>query len=266
MPDPLLAVLDELRKSSGERADGPVVRECFPDRSELRIVHSACPASELPGVIRREIELARELGAKFEWKLYGHDQPRGLARALREAELEPEERETVLVLDLRELPASVTDRLRTLGDVRSVDVAGLADYERTSRESGRKDSAAERARLARTMAEQPDGMQVHVAYRDGAPVSGGRLYLPVGGALENHGAAELAAGRTVPRHRRQGLFTATVLSRISAAVAAGANTLWVDALPTSAPILGKLGFTPVTWTQPYVLAVTPAPPAPPAAA
>ena len=43
-----------------------------------------------------------------------------------------------------------------------------------------------------------------------------------------------------------------MLSRIAAAIEAGAETLWVDALPTSAPVLTKLGFIPVTWTQPYV--------------
>lgn len=253
MADPLLAVLDEARKTSGEQASGPVVRERPADDSELRIVYCACPASELPVVIRREIELARELGADFEWKLYGHDQPAELAGALRAAGLEPEERETVLALDLRALPTTITDRLGDPGEVRLVDATGLADYERISVESGRRNAAAERARIADSWAEHPAGLQVHVAYRDGVPVSGGRLYLPTGEALANHGMAELAGGRTVPAHRRQGYFTATVLSRISAAIAAGAQTLWVDALPTSAPILSKLGFTAVTWTEPYVL-------------
>jgi hypothetical protein len=87
-----------------------------------------------------------------------------------------------------------------------------------------------------------------VAYRDDVPVSGGRLYLHEGSTV-----AELAGGRTVPAHRRNGHFTTTVLSRIAAAIDAGAETLWVDALPTSAPILTGLGFIAVTWTQPYVL-------------
>lgn len=257
MADPLLAVLDAARKSSGERAPGPVVRERSADGSELRIVHSTCPAKDLPGVIRREIELARTLGARFEWKLYGHDQPPELAEALRAAGLEPEERETVLALDLRALPTTLTEQIHALGDapadVRSVGLAGLEDYERISVRSGRRDAAAERARLAASWAEHSAGLQVHVAHRDGVPVSGGRLHLPTGEALVTHGMAELAGGRTVPEHRRRGYFTATVLSRISAAAAAGARTLWVDALPTSAPVLTDLGFRPVTWTVPYVL-------------
>ncbi|ATG50751.1 hypothetical protein CFK38_03855 [Brachybacterium vulturis] len=247
MGDPLLAVLDEARRSSGEEAPGPVVRERPADGSELRIVHSACPAVDLPAVIHRELELARELEAEFEWKLYGHDEPPGLAAALRAAGLEPEPREAVLALDLRALPATITERLEQVHEVSSVNVAGLADYERISIESGRKNAQLERARLAASLTAEPEGLQVHVAYRDGVPVSGGRLY------LADHGMAELAGGRTVPAYRRRGYFTATVLSRISAAITAGAQTLWVDALPSSAPIFRTLGFAVVTWTEPYLL-------------
>ena len=98
------------------------------------------------------------------------------------------------------------------------------------------------------MADDPDRLQVHIVYVDGSPVSAGRLLVD-----RQLAAAELAGGRTVPAHRRRGHFTTTVLSRIAAAIEAGAETLWVDALPTSAPILTKLGFIPVTWTQPYAV-------------
>ena len=225
MSEPLLATLDTIRLRSGTLAPGPIVRETSADGSEIRIVYSACPESTLPDIIRREISSAHKRSAQFEWKLYGHDRPTRLHMALLEAGLIPGDRETVLALDLRQLPEAVRAGLEvTLPAVR-----------------------ASVAQLAATMTDDPDRLQVHIVYVDGSPVSAGRLLLDRSSA-----AAELAGGRTIPAHRRRGHFTTTVLSRIAAAIEAGAETLWVDALPTSAPVLTKLGFIPVTWTQPYV--------------
>ena len=225
MFEPLLATLDTIRLRSGTLAPGPIVRETSADGSEVRIVYSACPESTLPDIIRREISSAHERGAQFEWKLYGHDRPTRLHMTLLEAGLIPGDRETVLALDLRQLPEAVRAGMEvTLPAVR-----------------------ASVAQLAAAMTDDPDRLQVHIVYVDGSPVSAGRLLLDRSSA-----AAELAGGRTAPAHRRRGHFTTTVLSRIAAAIEAGAETLWVDALPTSAPVLTKLGFIPVTWTQPYV--------------
>ena len=247
MSELLLATLDTIRRRSGILAPGPIVRETSADGSEVRIVYSACPESTLPDIIRREISSAHERGAQFEWKLYGHDRPTRLHMALLEAGLIPGGRETVLALDLRQLPEAVRAGLEvTLPAVRA-SVAQLADYAQISRESGRSGVDTERSQLAAAMTDDPDRLQVHIVYVDGSPVSAGRLLLDRSSA-----AAELAGGRTIPAHRRRGHFTTTVLSRIAAAIEAGAETLWVDALPTSAPVLTKLGFIPVTWTQPYV--------------
>ena len=247
MSEPLLATLDTIRLRSGTLAPGPIVRETSADGSEVRIVYSACPESTLPDIIRREISSAHERSAQFEWKLYGHDRPTRLHMALLEAGLIPGDRETVLALDLRQLPEAVRAGMEvTLPAVRA-SVAQLADYAQISRESGRSGVDTEQSQLAAAMTDDPDRLQVHIVYVDGSPVSAGRLLLDRSSA-----AAELAGGRTAPAHRRRGHFTTTVLSRIAAAIEAGAETLWVDALPTSAPVLTKLGFIPVTWTQPYV--------------
>ncbi|WP_058234998.1 GNAT family N-acetyltransferase [Devriesea agamarum] len=242
----LLALLDETRVLSREVVPGNVVREWSADGSEVRIVYSACSHSDLAAVIQRELRLAREVGADFEWKVYGHDKPSGLPATLCAAGLKPGPREMVLALNLCDAPTTIRKRVEDAHEVRTVNVADLVDYERISLESGRKDAADERERLAVSLVAEPESIQVHVAYRDGVPVSGGRLYLAA------NGTAELAGGRTIPRCRRQGFFTATVLSRMSAAIAAGAQTLWVDALPSSAPIFIALGFSAVTWTEPYV--------------
>ena len=241
MSELLLATLDTIRRRSGILAPGPIVRETSADGSEVRIVYSECPESTLPDVIGREISLARERGAQFEWKLYGHDLPTRLPAALLGAGLIAGGRETVLALDLRELPEAVRAGMEAALPAVRASVAQLADYAQISRECGRSGVDA-------AMADDPDRLQVHIVYVDGSPVSAGRLLVD-----RQLAAAELAGGRTVPAHRRRGHFTTTVLSRIAAAIEAGAETLWVDALPTSAPILTKLGFIPVTWTQPYAV-------------
>jgi hypothetical protein len=247
MSEPLLTTLDSIRRRSGTPAPGPIIREISPDGSQVRIVYSACSDTALPAIIRREVSRAFDMGADFEWKLYGHDRPPRLHTALLQAGLIAEDRETVLALDLRQLPEAVESAMKVTSPAVRASVAQLADYAQISLQSGRSGVDAERSRLATTMTDDPDSLQVHIVYVDGSPVSAGRLLLDRPSA-----AAELAGGRTVPAHRRRGHFTTTVLSRIAAAIEAGAETLWVDALPTSAPVLTKLGFTPVTWTQPYV--------------
>ena len=79
------------------------------------------------------------------------------------------------------------------------------------------------------------------------PASCGRVYFRSGGPY-----AELAGGRTKPTHRRKGLFTALVGSRLREAQQRGRTHVFVDALPTSAPTLRKRGFRFVTKTQPFV--------------
>lgn len=247
MSETLLTTLDSIRRRSGTPALGPIVRETSADGSQVRIVYSACSDAALPAIIRREVSRAFDMGADFEWKLYGHDRPPRLHTALLQAGLIAEDRETVLALDLRRLPEAVESGMKVASPAVRASVAQLVDYAQISRESGRSGVDAERSRLATTMADDPDSLQVHIVYVDGSPVSAGRLLLDRPSA-----AAELAGGRTVPAHRRRGYFTTTVLSRIAAAIEAGAETLWVDALPTSVPVLTKLGFIPVTWTQAYV--------------
>ena len=155
MSEPLLATLDTIRLRSGTLAPGPIVRETSADGSEIRIVYSACPESTLPDIIRREISSAHERSAQFEWKLYGHDRPTRLHMALLETGLIPGDRETVLALDLRQLPEAVRAGMEvTLPAVRA-SVAQLADYAQISRESGRSGVDTERSQLAAAMTDDP---------------------------------------------------------------------------------------------------------------
>jgi GNAT superfamily N-acetyltransferase len=58
---------------------------------------------------------------------------------------------------------------------------------------------------------------------------------------------------TLPEFRGRGLYKATVARRAELARERGYRWLYVDALPTSRPILECLGFVKLTTTTPYVI-------------
>jgi len=96
-----------------------------------------------------------------------------------------------------------------------------------------------------------EGSSQHVAYigfSGGAVAAVGRLY--------THPESQfggLYGGGTLEAHRGRGLYRAMVARRALDAVGAGARYLRVDALPTSQPILERLGFEVLTYLWPCVL-------------
>jgi hypothetical protein len=245
----ILAGLDAERRSLGvPSASGDVVVDRSTDGSECRIVFASLPPEETDNLIRRELDAAVSGGYSLEWKYYGHDTPIDLPERLAAAGFEAEDEEDVLVLPLDEAS------LAAFGDggeheIRIVrEERDLVDYAEVSREIGRHNVEEERRALALKLKENPDEMSIHIAYVDGEPVACGRVYFRPGGPY-----AELAGGRTKTTHRRRGLFTALVASRLQEARDRGRTHAFVDALPTSAPILRKQGFQFVTRTQPFVL-------------
>ncbi|GAA0977561.1 GNAT family N-acetyltransferase [Nocardiopsis tropica] len=243
----LLAGLDGERRASGDSTGrGGVVREHAADGSERRIVYVRCAPGELDGVIREEADLARRTPYTLEWKVYGHDTPADLGERLTAAGFEPDDRESVLALAVDGAdPAAFDPQGRDIRRV--VDERGLDDYAEIAAALGRRDVEQERRRLAEGLRSAPEAMSVHIAYEDGRPAACGRIHLRPGGPY-----AELAGGRTRPEHRKRGLFTALVGSRLGEARERGRTHVLVDALPTSEPTLRRRGFEPVTWTRPYV--------------
>ncbi|GAC1552346.1 MAG: hypothetical protein NVS3B16_27030 [Vulcanimicrobiaceae bacterium] len=242
----LLAILDGERRGSGT-ADGgnALFRESSPDRSECRIVFAEIAPSRSADVIREELERTRVGGYTLEWKVYGHDPLPGLAETLAASGFEAGDVETVLCLELGNVEWS-----RFAGPVyetRAVQgEAGLADVATISQQIGRRNVEAETRQLRAMLRDRPDALSIYVAYVANEPVSVGRIHFG-----HNPAVAELAGGRTVTTHRRKGLFTAVVASRLREAAARGCRYIFVDALPTSEPILTKLGFAALTSTQPF---------------
>jgi GNAT superfamily N-acetyltransferase len=180
----------------------------------------------------------RGLGQEAEWKVFSHDGPPGLERALAAAGFVAGGPETFLAIDLTvaDLPPPPTEGFSVR---RVVDRAGIEDLVVAN------GAAFGRAEPWRADALQPrlgDGsLALYVAYADdGRPVSSGRLELAPGRDF-----AGLYGGGTDPDFRGRGVYRALVAARAAEARRLGVRYLTVDARETSRPILQRLGFTPL---------------------
>jgi hypothetical protein len=175
----------------------------------------------------------RERPGYVEWKYYSHDLPPDLPDRLRAAGLVPEDEETVVVAEAASIPPPPTDVELTLATEAFIDLAARV-------------FGGDRHGL-------PENTVAVVALVDGVPVSGGRVDFEPG--IEFAG---LFGGVTLPEFRGRGLYRATVAKRAELARERGYRWLYSDALPTSRPILERVGFTKLTTTMPFVFSRDPA--------
>jgi GNAT superfamily N-acetyltransferase len=180
------------------------------------------------GNVEPLIARMREQPGWVEWKYYSHDGPE-LYERLVAAGLEPEDEETVVVAEAASIPPPPADL-----DLRE---DAEAFVELAAAVFGRDQGPG----------FLPNPAPV-VVYVDGKPVSGGRVDLEPDVEF-----AGLFGGGTLPEYRGRGLYRATVARRAEIARAAGYRFLYVDALPTSRPILERLGFVKLTTTTPFVI-------------
>jgi hypothetical protein len=213
--------------------------------------HSVAWSSLTPenadAVIEQEVEDHRRLGVSFEWKLYAHDTPPDLMDRLRRHGFDVGEREAVLVFDLTS-PQTWIDDTDVSQTRRVEDVDQVEAYRRVAEEAfdGRdeRDTAAQLAAALLAGSTQHRG---YIAYDGEALASVGRLYTHPDSAFGG-----LYGGGTRPGFRGRRFYRCLVAARARDAVAAGAKYLQVDAMPTSRPILERLGFQWVTDTWPCV--------------
>jgi GNAT superfamily N-acetyltransferase len=178
------------------------------------------------GEVEPLVARMRELPGHVEWKYYSHDGPE-LRERLLAAGLEPEDEETVVVAEAASIaPPTAEVELRLATD----------EFDELA------------ARIFGMRHELPDKAVAFVAVVDGAPVSGGRIDFEDGVEF-----AGLFGGVTLPEYRGRGLYRATVAKRAELARERGYRWLYSDALPTSRPILERLGFVPLTTTTPFVI-------------
>jgi GNAT superfamily N-acetyltransferase len=228
-------------------ADAGVLRWLAPGTQTSYITWSELTRDSADAVIAAQVRYFAARGTPVEWTLYDYDQPADLAQRLLAAGFVPDDEELMLVAETAatdcdvKLPDGV--RLDLVTDAAGVEammaVNDLAFTEHPSPELGE--------RLATQLREAPELVQMVVAMAGDEPVSAARVEFIPGTDF-----AGLWGGGTVPAWRGRGIFRALVAYRAGLAAARGYRYLQVDALPTSRPILQRLGFEPVAATTPYV--------------
>jgi GNAT superfamily N-acetyltransferase len=96
---------------------------------------------------------------------------------------------------------------------------------------------------------RPKPIEAVLAWAGDVAVSAGRVEFHEGTDF-----ASLWGGGTLPEWRGRGVFRALVGHRARLARERGYRYLQVDALPTSRPILQRMGFCPLAETTPWVRA------------
>jgi len=194
-------------------------------------------------IIAREVaHFAHRAG--WEWKLYSYDRPVDLADRLRAAGFVPEDRETLLVGSVADLP-----QIPLLPDGVSLmtveDEAGIAAFLAVNDEVFETRSQA----FARELLDdiRSGRAAAVVAMAEGRAISSGRIEF-----YEGTEFGGLYGGATVPDWRHRGIFRAVVAHRTALAAARGFRYLQTDASDESRPIFLRMGFTAVATTTPYI--------------
>jgi len=226
-------------------AVGAVVR-WVPIEGQGMITWSGLDEDTADAAIAAQVEFFRARRQPFEWKLYDYDQPPDLAGRLLAAGFQPEDTEALMVADAATavtgvpLPAGVTVREVTGPD-------GLDQLFRVHERAFGNDGTRLRQALEAQLAQAPQSLGMVIALAGDEPVSSARIEYPSGSDF-----AGLWGGGTVPEWRGRGLYRALVARRANMAAARGYRYLQVDALPTSQPILTRLGFVALARTTPYI--------------
>jgi len=189
-------------------------------------------------VIASEIAHFSALGEPLQWKVYAHDQPRGLAARLERAGFVPTQPETLMLLDLEH--ASLATHVPPGFELRRLGaVAELEAIATIGREAFDMDISP---LIAEFEARLPLGtLAFYIAYDGRVPVAAGRLELPPYAEF-----AGLYGGGTVPRYRRRGIYRSLVTARALEARERGYRYLIAEAAAASRPILEKIGFVAIS--------------------
>jgi len=250
----VLALFDRNMRE-GAQPDGPgarvervggVVRQVAAEHGWNGVVWSDLDASNADKAIAEQIAYYTGLGREFEWKLYGHDLPIDLGQRLRAAGFTAEPEETLMIAEVADLTLDVEppEGIRFLPVTDRAGVDMVADVHEKAFGT---DSSRLRHQLLARLQDDPDTVVAVVALAGDEPVSAARMELVPGTRF-----AGLWGGGTVESWRGRGIYRALVAHRARAALERGYRYLQVDAMATSRPILERLGFEPLTITQPHV--------------
>jgi GNAT superfamily N-acetyltransferase len=236
----MLGLLQAQWKAGSTYADSFVTR--YMDEWECMVMVNGDLTEVTDEIIEREIEYHRSLGRSFEWKLFSCDLPSDLLECLTARGFEVGIKEVVCAMDISEqLPSAFSPinvkRVQTEDELR--------DFRSVAEEVFQKDFSYTTAALAKCIADRTEDQVGFVAYDGVTPVSIGRV-----DHFERAACAGLYSGGTLPEYRGRGFYQAVVAARAKYAKEKGASIIWVDARPTSLPILERLGFTPILESWP----------------
>ncbi|WP_369182689.1 GNAT family N-acetyltransferase [Streptomyces sp. Y1] len=256
--DDVLALFDrrlrrDARPDSGStriERDGAVLRQVGTAHDWNGVLWSDLDEAGADEVIAAQVRYFAGLGLEFEWKTYGHDRPADLGERLLAAGFIPEDEQSVMVADIRDLPTEVVlpegVRLVPVTDAAGVDLMAEA-----AEQAFGKPNPAQRQRLLDQLAQGSETVTMTVAMAGDRPVSAARMELVPGTEF-----AGLWGGGTAPDWRGRGIYRALVAHRARLAAELGYRYLQVDASDQSRPILQRLGFARLSTTTPYVKGVS----------
>jgi hypothetical protein len=216
-------------------------------RAQHVISFSSLTEDNVEAIIFEQAAHYRALTTEVEWKVYQHDSPPNLLQRLERHGFEPGLRETVLVLDLKN-HASWIEAPSAYQVVRVEDAYQVDLYRQTAEEIFEKDYQFTAQELLSSIRRRSTQHRGYVVIEENTVVSIGRLYTHPQSAFGG-----MYGGGTLIKYRGRGMYRATVAARAREAIKLGARYLLVDALPTSRPILEKLGFVRLTDTWPCTL-------------
>ncbi len=257
----LLAAFDQQmrrfagRDSADERVelDARVLRRISPPGGWTGIAWSNLDEQSADAVIDAQIARFAQLDREWEWKHYSYDAPADLAQRLRVHGFQPQTQEALLFAELDVLTPHVPPpegvEIGAVEDER--DLAAMVSVHDAV--FGGDSSQLGRTLLAALSRTPPTGA-AFIARAAGEAVAAARVEHQPGSEF-----ASLWGGATLPAWRKRGIFRALVSRRAAFARERGARYLQVDALPTSAPTLERLGFQRLATTTPYTYAYGAAP-------
>jgi len=236
----MLEILQTQWKAGSTYEDTYVTR--YIDEWECTVMVNGDLTENADEIIEREIEYHRSLGRSFEWKLFSCDFPSDLLDRLITRGFKIGIKEVVCAMDISQKtpeinPSICVKRVQTESE--------LSDFRSVAEEVFQKDFSYTTEALAKCIADGTEDQVGFVAYDGVTPVSIGRV--------DNYGQAPCAGlytGGTIAAYRGRKFYQAIVAARAEFAKSQGASILWVDARPTSLPILQRLGFEAVVETWP----------------
>ena len=242
----MLEILQTQWKAGSTYEDTYVTR--YTDEWESTVSVNGDLTENADEIIEREIEYHQSLGRSFEWKLFSSDVPSDLLDRLIARGFKVGIKEVVCAMDIsQELPemnpSICVKRVQTESE--------LSDFRSVAEDVFQKSFSYTTAALAKCIAEGTEDQVGFVAYGGVTPVSIGRV-----DHYDRATCAGLYTGATLGAYRGRGFYRAIVAARAAFAKSQGASIIWVDARPTSLPILQKLGFEAVVETWPCDFSVT----------